>query len=240
MNALHPWHYILAASTIVIGLALDMHVELAGQLAVSAGVWAVLLYLLERVDARERTMLLACLVIATVGEITLSLGWGLYIYRLDNIPLFVPPGHVLMLMMGIRLARGMSARVALAIIGAALFYAIAATLSGLDTFAAALAVVLLAAWLLMPAHRSLYATTFVLSLGLEVYGTWLGNWTWSASVPAIGLTTTNPPALAGAFYAALDACVLVAMLGLVRYGRRAQPAQPLAAAATASFRNWAR
>jgi hypothetical protein len=220
MTGLHSSHYALAAATILIGLALDMHVAFAGQLAVSAFVWAVLLYLLARVETRERTMLLACLVIATAGEIALSLGWGLYTYRLENIPPFVPPGHVLMLMLGIRLASSMSARAAFVIVGAALLYAIAATVSGLDTFAAALAVVLLAAWLLMPAHRPLYASTFVLSLALELYGTWLGNWTWSTGVPAIGLTTTNPPALAGAFYAALDACVLVAMLVLVRGGRK--------------------
>jgi hypothetical protein len=220
MSGLHPSHYALAAATIVVGLALDMHVELAGQLAVSAVVWAVLLYLLGRVDASERRMLLACLVIATAGEIALSLGWGLYTYRLENIPPFVPPGHVLMLMLGIRLARSMSTVAAFAIGGAALLYAVAATVSGLDTFAAALALLLLAAWLIMPAHRPLYASTFVLSLGLELYGTWLGNWTWSAGVPAIGLTTTNPPALAGAFYAALDACVLVAMLVLMRWGRK--------------------
>jgi hypothetical protein len=220
MTALHPSHYALAAATILIGLALDLHVEWAGQLALSAVVWAVLAYLLARVEANERTMLLACLVIATAGEIALSLGWGLYTYRLGNIPPFVPPGHVLMLMLGMRLARGMSARAAFAIVGSALLYAIAATVSGLDTFAAALALVLLGAWLFMPAHRALYASTFVLSLALELYGTWLGNWTWSAGVPAIGLTTTNPPALAGAFYAALDACVLVAMLLLVRCTRK--------------------
>jgi hypothetical protein len=220
MSALHPWHHALAAATIIIGLGLDVHVGPAGQLAVSAAVWAVLVCLLARVEPLERTMLIACLVIATAGEIALSLGWGLYTYRLGNIPPFVPPGHVLMLMLGIRLARSMSARAACAIVGSALLYAIAASVSGLDTFAAALAIVLLAAWLLMPAHRPLYASTFVLSLALELYGTWLGNWTWSAGVPAIGLTTTNPPALAGAFYAALDACVLVAMLLLVRCTRK--------------------
>ena len=62
-------------------------------------------------------MLMACLVIATAGEIVLSLGWGLYTYRLDNIPLFVPPGHVLLLLLGLSLARRMSDGAALAIIG---------------------------------------------------------------------------------------------------------------------------
>ena len=41
-------------------------------------------------DARRRPALAACLLIATTGEVILSLVWGLYTYRLDNIPLFVP------------------------------------------------------------------------------------------------------------------------------------------------------
>jgi hypothetical protein len=31
-------------------------------------------------------------VIATTGEMLLSLGWGQYTYRLGNVPMFVPPG----------------------------------------------------------------------------------------------------------------------------------------------------
>ena len=35
----------------------------------------------------------------------------------------------------------------------------------------------------MPRHRPLYASTFLLALALELYGTWLGNWTWAREVP---------------------------------------------------------
>jgi hypothetical protein len=235
MTALRPWHYVLIAATIGLGLAADVRVDLAGQLAISAVVWVVLLYLLARVDLEERRMFFACLVIATIGEIVLSLGWGLYTYRLGNIPQFVPPGHVLALMLGVRLARSMPDRAALAILSIAMVYAVAATVMAFDTFAAALALVLLAIWFALPAHRALYASTFVVTLVLELYGTWLGNWTWSAAVPAIGLVTTNPPALAGAFYAALDALVFGTMLLLVRYGAAGTPtAQPLFAGDAAS------
>jgi hypothetical protein len=227
MTALRPWHYLLSAATIAIGLAADVRVDLSGQLAISALVWAVLLYLLARVDFQERRMFCACLVIATVGEIALSLGWGLYTYRLDNIPQFVPPGHVLTLMLGVRLARSMPDRAALGIMAGAMAYAIAATIMAFDTFAAALALVLLTVWFALPAHRRLYASTFVVTLVLELYGTWLGNWTWSEAVPAVGLATTNPPVLAGAFYAALDALVFATMLLLARCDRRAPAAQPV-------------
>jgi len=76
--------------------------------------------------------------------------------------------------------------------------------------------------LVMPAHRPLYASTFVLALALELYGTWLGNWTWAREVPFIALVTTNPPGLASAFYAVLDA--LVACTAVLLGRRYAAPA----------------
>jgi hypothetical protein len=62
----------------------------------------------------------------------------------------------------------------------------------------------------------------LLALALELYGTWLGNWTWSREVPVIALVTTNPPGLASAFYAVLDA--LVACTALILGRRYASPA----------------
>ena len=41
----------------------------------------------------------------TAGEVFLSLVWGLYEYRLGNIPLFVPPGHVLLFFLGTQIAQ---------------------------------------------------------------------------------------------------------------------------------------
>src|SRR3712207_365702 len=43
-----------------------------------------------------RPILLACLFLATGGELILSAVWGLYKYRVSVLPLFVPPGHVLL------------------------------------------------------------------------------------------------------------------------------------------------
>jgi hypothetical protein len=79
-----------------------------------------------------------------------------------------------------------------------------------------------------PARR-LYATMFVLSLALELYGTWIGNWSWSARVPWTGLTADNPPLAAGAFYCVLDFLVVSAT------ARWAQsPASPMSTPSIAS------
>jgi hypothetical protein len=206
----------LIVLTFAVGLALDMHIDLPGQTLLGLGMWGFLFYMLRGVEARERHALLACLVLATVGELFLSLVWGLYTYRLDNVPLFVPPGHVLLLMLGLTLARRVTPLAANAVLVCAALYALAAAAAGVDTLALPLIVLLGAVAFAMPAHRALYASTFVLALALELYGTWLGNWTWARDVPVIAFVTTNPPGLASAFYAILDALVACTVLVLGR------------------------
>lgn len=208
---------VVIVATLTIGLLVDIHTDIAGQTALSAAVWTVLFYVLRGVSGEERRGLLACLVIATSGEIVLSLGWGLYTYRLGNIPMFVPPGHVLMLLLGLSLARVMPQSVAYAIFGCAALYSLAAALAGVDTLGVALFLVLAFAAIGMRSQRRLYASTFVLSLALELYGTWLGNWYWASEVPATALVTTNPPGVVGAFYCALDASVAAVSMLLARY-----------------------
>ena len=95
---------LLIIATIAGGLLVDQHWARHGQLAVSLATWAVFAVLWARSDPRERPALAACLLIATAGEAFLSLAWGLYEYRLGNIPLFVPPGHVLLFYLGTRIA----------------------------------------------------------------------------------------------------------------------------------------
>jgi len=218
-EGIRPRHAVLIVTVLAVGLALDVRTDLLGQAVLSVGIWMVLLYVLRLVDLRDRRALLACLVIATAGELFLSLVWGLYTYRLENVPFFVPPGHAMLLLLGLGLAGRMSKGTANAILGCAAAYALAAGLTGIDTFALPLLALLAAISLLMPAHRPLYASTFLIALALELYGTWLGNWTWSREVPVIALVTTNPPGIASAFYAVLDALVACTALALARrYG----------------------
>lgn len=211
---------VLAVGFLALGLWADIHVELPGQLAIGGLVWGLLLAMLSRLPAAERRMFLACVVVATAGELFLSLVWGLYIYRLENVPMFVPPGHALMLMLGLALSRRLPQTAARVIIGAAGIYALAAGVAGVDTLALPLFLVLLVATLSLPGHTRLFASTFALCLGLELYGTALGNWFWQREVPWVGLVTTNPPGIAGAFYAALDALTLAILAIPVATRRR--------------------
>ena len=211
-----PADMLVIAATFAIGLFADARTDIAGQTALSALVWVVLFYVLRGIASEERRALMICLVIATTGEMVLSLRWGLYAYRLGNIPLFVPPGHVLMLLLGLSLARVMPHAAAYAIFACAALYSLAAAVAGLDTLGAALFLIFAVSALGMPGQRRLYASTFVLSLLLELYGTWLGNWNWAREVPATVFVTTNPPGVVGAFYCALDAAVAAVSMLLAR------------------------
>jgi hypothetical protein len=212
VSAIRLPQILLIAGTLALGLFIDMHTDIVGQTLLSVTVWAVMIYVLGGVARELRFGLVACLAIATAGELFLSLAWGLYSYRLGNVPQFVPPGHVLLLLLGLSLARRMPEALAWAIIGGAAIYSLAAAAAGMDTLGVPLFLVLIAASFAMPRQRRLYASTFVLALALELYGTWLGNWTWTREVPGVGLVTTNPPGVAGAFYCALDALVAVTAL----------------------------
>ena len=198
---------LLILATIGGGLALDQAWPGHGQVAVSAAAWMVMVALLRRIGPPDRRALLACLVIATAGEVFLSLVWGLYRYRQGNIPLFVPPGHVLLFFLGTQIAQRLPDRAVgwVAALAAPLVGALA--LLGRDTLGPLLFALFLACLWLSPS-RKLYATMFVLSLAMELYGTWIGNWRWNDAVPWLGLTTANPPVAAGAFYCVLDLLVV--------------------------------
>jgi hypothetical protein len=217
---------LAAAAMLSLGLWADVHADLPGQLAIGAAVWGLFLALIAPLPASERRLYLACVAIATAGELFLSLVWGLYTYRLGNVPLFVPPGHALMLMLGLWLTQRMPEAAARTILGGAGAYTVLAAATGLDTLAVPLYLLLAVSVLSLPSHARLFASSFVLTLALELYGTALGNWAWDREVPWVGLVTTNPPAIAGAFYCTLHALAIAAK-SLFRPVPSFSPAQAL-------------
>lgn len=189
------------------GLAFDQLVDFWGQTLTNIGIWAALLYWLRGARTGDQVTLAICVLYATLGEIFLSLVWGLYEYRLANVPLFVPPGHALLFLLGRYLAQRANAWIEWFVPLAAAPFVFLLALTGLGTLDALLFALFLLCLLSGRATR-LYAVMFVLSLAMEVYGTWLGNWTWAAEAPWLGFTTINPPLAAGAFYCMLDMLIV--------------------------------
>src|SRR5437016_13902547 len=74
------------------------------QLTLGAATGAFVWWLARRSSVDER-QIVCCVIVATIGEVVLSLGWGLYSYRHAVIPLYVPPGHGLFYTLAAETAR---------------------------------------------------------------------------------------------------------------------------------------
>ncbi|HSP73269.1 MAG TPA: hypothetical protein VLN26_12915, partial [Gaiellaceae bacterium] len=68
---------------------MDTQASYPQQLGLGALTWLVLLAALTRLEPLRRAQVLGVVAFATVGELTGSLLWGVYRYRLHNLPLFI-------------------------------------------------------------------------------------------------------------------------------------------------------
>ena len=197
---------LVVLGTLAGGIALDAQGPAWGQLAVVCWTWTVLAWIAYRSDATFRRELLACIILATCGELFLMDVWGLYEYRLGNLPLFIPAGHAIVFAASVRLS-AMSPRwlpgVVVVTVGT---YLAVAGWRGTDTQGAVWFAAFLA-YLVWSADRQLCATLFVFALLIETYGTSLGGWRYFMVEPWFGLTTTNPPVWVGAVYCTLETLV---------------------------------
>lgn len=183
----------------------------------------------------QRRQVWACVVVATGFEVFGSLIWGVYRYRLGNIPLYVPPGHGLVYFFGLTagglpLFRRYGRRAAIAILLVCAAYALAG-LTILPVFThrldvqGALCFPLLAWFVLFNPRYALFAAIFVATLDLELSGTWAGDWTWQAVAPWDHVPSGNPPSAIAGGYGAIDGTVLIVVAALDRFAwfRRRRP-----------------
>ena len=213
------------------GLAVDQHVGHGGQLALGVFTTVVLAALLALHPVAVRFQTLVLVAIATIGEVVGSIIWGVYTYRLENLPTFVPPGHGLVYLAGLSLATLLAKR-STALLFAAGLVAVTWGVAGVTLLPAQdVSGTIGCAFLvgvLVWARRPVYAGVFMVVVALELYGTALGTWTWESTVPGLGLSQGNPPSGVASGYVVFDvlALALVARLGLVasalqsRRGRR--------------------
>ena len=199
--------FALAIFTIVGGIWLDAQAWRWSQAAVDVWVWAAFAWVFLRTDSAERRRLIVCVIVAALGECFLGFVWGLYEYRLGNLPLFIPPGHALVFAAGTRMARFVPSS-APALIGFALApFCLVGLLRGVDT-QGPFWYLLLIFFLTRGADRRFYAGMFLFALAVESYGTSLGAWRYFSQEHWFGLRTiTSPPLWTGVFYCTLDALV---------------------------------
>lgn len=203
----------LVLATLAVGIAVDASGRGWAQPAVSAWTWVVLGCIAYRSTPAHRRELAVCVVLATLGELFLKDVWGLYDYRLGNLPLFIPPGHAIVYAASVRMSRAAPNWLPGAVVIVFGAYVGYAAMRGFDTFG----LVWFAAffgYVLFSANRRLCAMLFLFALAIEVYGTRLGGWRYFTVEPWFGLTTTNPPVWVGAIYCTLETLVRCATVVL--------------------------
>lgn len=236
MASAEPVRCAVIASYLTALLAVDTLVDARAQLALGAATWVALLLACRSVSPELRAQAALVVVVATTAEITGSVIWGVYTYRLENLPSFVPPAHGLVYLCGVALA-GSLTRSQRALVGTALVLCLGWALAGLTVLprtdvGGALGAALLTYYLLRGRAPAVYAGVFLVVAALELYGTAIGTWTWAETIPGTPIPNGNPPSGVASGYVWFDVVALAlapTVLTLVRRARRSPgaPAPPL-------------
>jgi hypothetical protein len=211
-----------------LGLFADSKVTAFWQQDVLGGLTFTVLFLAALKAPREqRVQVWTCVAVATCFEVFGSLIWGVYRYRLHNLPLFVPPGHGIIYLFGLLAAqtpvvRRHGRRVAYAVLAAAAVWAalgvsVLPLFTGRLDFQGALCLPVFAYFLLRSPRWPLFAAVFVIVSELEICGTSFGNWAWMPLAPWTHIPSGNPPSVIAGGYCVIDGSVL-AVLSLYRWG----------------------
>src|SRR2546430_11573008 len=108
-NANHPLSAPLPFAAMVLCvitgfLALDHFANLDEQLLLGAATWLILIASCAHLSREDRARAMLVVLVASCAEVLGSIVLGAYTYRLDNLPAFVPPGHGLVFLAGLRVS----------------------------------------------------------------------------------------------------------------------------------------
>jgi len=169
----------------------------------------------------QRLQVWMCVGVATGYEVFGSLVWGLYRYRLHNVPLFVPPGHGLVYLFGLMamttpIVKQHGKKVAHVILAGASVWALAGLtvlpiVTGRIDLQGAMCLPVFAWFVLRSPRWSLFAAIFIATGELEIFGTFFGNWYWLPVAPWTHIPSGNPPSVIAGGYCVIDASVLLVM-----------------------------
>ena len=199
---------------VIVVLGLDTGAGLTQQRLLGVGTWVLLLLALRGETGSTRAQVVVVVVYATLVEYVFSHWLGVYVYRLENVPAFVPPGHGLVYLAALSIGRSAwavrNARAfGLACLTACALWALwGITLSDRPDALGAFWFVCLLLFAWKGRSPLLYAGAFVVVSYLEIVGTSLGTWTWQPTDPTGLVSIGNPPSGIAGGYAWFDAAAL--------------------------------
>ncbi|HYN75987.1 MAG TPA: hypothetical protein VEV13_07285 [Candidatus Limnocylindria bacterium] len=221
---------VVVVAWVPVVLLLDSGAELAQQRILGLGTWGLLLALLAFETTAVRAQAAVVVVFASLIEYTFSAGLGVYVYRLDNVPSFVPPGHGLVYLAALALGRSAALRahervaVRATVVAGGLY-----ALWGLSPLAprtdvlGAFWYLCLVGFLAFGRNRLLYVGAFLVVTYLELVGTALGTWTWQPYDPTGLIPMGNPPSGAAGGYGWFDLAAMAFAPWVVARGGRFMP-----------------
>lgn len=168
--------------------------------------------LLTAADSRLRKLMLIMVPLGLFGEIIFSLVLGLYEYRLNRIPLYVPFGHAAIYACGYLLKASAWAKTNDAKMKKIffIFFASLFLIAGLffnDIFSLIFGFLFFYRGLRRKGWNTLYYYVAIYVLIVEFSGTYFGVWQWQNL--ALGfIPTANPPVGAVFFYIGADSVLL--------------------------------
>lgn len=194
-------------------MEISASVERQQLLGTFAWIFLGLLLLGENLETKAQVVI--AVLFATVGEHFASIYLGGYTYRFENVPAYVPPGHGMVYLTAVALARsGLFVRhpkkIALFVIGAWGTWSLWGISGYPDQgdWVGALLFSIFLVWLLIGRSPMVYLAAFFITTWLELIGTAVGAWKWAAIDPLLGWPQGNPPSGVGAWYCLVDAVAI--------------------------------
>ena len=214
---------VMAWITVV--LVIDADGSLWTQRLLGVSTWVLLAVVLRRESVLVRVQTAVVVCFASLIEYTFSPLLEVYVYRFDNVPAYVPPGHGLVYLAALALGRSAWVRAHLRlctsiVIGVGGAWALwglfgPERVDALGAFWYAC----LVGFLLWGPSRPLYVGAFVVVSYLEIVGTALGTWEWQSHDPTGIVAIGNPPSGAAGGYGWFDLAALLLAPVLIRRWR---------------------
>ncbi|SDH71423.1 hypothetical protein [Nitrosomonas sp. Nm132] len=210
--------YFIAAFTffcVAVSLVIDAHANLIIQNLLGVIAWIFLIGLLVGENKEIRIQVVIAVAFATAGEHFASVYMGGYTYRFENVPLYVPPGHGMVYLTAVALARsGFFLRYArkiavfvVVVCGVWSLWGISGISEQGDQVGAILFCVFLI-YLFKGRSPMVYLAAFFITTWLELIGTAAGTWYWAKLEPIFNLSQGNPPSGVAAWYCLVDAAAM--------------------------------
>jgi hypothetical protein len=164
-----------------------------------------------KVNNRIREQMIYAVFIAVLGEYLFSILLGMYTYRLENVPHYVPPGHALVYVGVLYFSRASAIiknriKIEKFFTLFIIIYATAFLIFGNDVFGFVMTVATLLILRKKPRERLFYLTMYITVAYLEIIGTNYLCWKWPSTAWGIFdfLPSFNPPSGISLFYFLLD------------------------------------